>query len=251
MQIKSSLLLLSMLLFPLSACTDGAPPHVETPRRHFTDAAQQEAADKEFAVYDPAEGVNKHIYDFNARLDKYFFIPVVDAYTYVTPEFFRIGINNFFLNVGEVTNFTNSVLQANPLKASKTLVRFALNTTVGLLGTVDVAAKMGVERQSEDFGRTLGRWGVGPGAYVVLPLLGPSNIRDSIGKVADYATLYFIIPAQAQDTTAYDVIAYGLQPIDLRYSNNFRYYESSSPFEYELVRYIVAQAREQQIQKLR
>jgi phospholipid-binding lipoprotein MlaA len=224
---------------------------VEPPRRHFTTAAGQEAADKEFAVYDPAEGVNKHLYDFNARLDKYFFIPVVDAYTYVTPEFFRRGVHNFFLNIGEVTNFTNAVFQVNPAKAGTTLGRFVINTTVGLLGTFDPATQIGLERQPEDFGRTLGRWGAAPGAYVVLPVLGPSNVRDTIGRVVDYATLYFIIPDSVKDTTPYDVIAYGVQPVDMRYSNSFHYYDSGSPFEYELVRYIVTQTRELGIAKLR
>jgi phospholipid-binding lipoprotein MlaA len=128
-------------------------------------------------------------------------------------------------------------------------VRFTLNTTIGLAGFFDVATNFGLERQHEDFGETLAQWGAGPGAYVVLPVLGPSNVRDTVGQVVDYATLTFIIPARIQDTTAYDIVAYGIQPVNLRYINDFRYYSSGSPFEYELVRYIVTQTRAAQIAK--
>ncbi len=251
MQKNVFLVLNSFLFLALAGCEPQPQEGLETPRRHFTDAAERDYANKEFMVYDPAEGLNKHIYKFNAELDTYFLLPVVNAYTYITPEFARTGVSNFFLNVGEVNNFANAVLQVNPEKATTTLVRFILNTTIGGLGTFDVATRMGLERQPEDFGKTLGYWGAGGGAYVVLPVLGPSNIRDTVGKVVDYATLTFLVPSHIQDTTAYDVIAYGLQPINLRYSNNFRYYSSGSPFEYEIVRYIVTQSRTAEIEKLK
>jgi len=234
----------------LAGCADDSEPY-PPPTRHFKDEAAKEAALRQFTIYDPAEAANKHIYKFNAKLDKYVLIPVVDAYKYVTPEFLRHGVSNFFLNVGEVTNFTNALLQAKPLKATEILGRFAINTTIGLLGTFDVAAEWGIERHPEDFGKTLGYWGAGSGAYIVLPFFGPSNVRDTVGKVADYATLYFIVPTSVQDTAAYDVLAYGLEPIDMRYSNDFRYFSTGSPFEYELVRYVVTQARTQEIANLR
>ncbi len=240
---------LAALLLGISACDSSPQEKTEPPRRHFTDAASKEYADKQFAVYDPAEGLNKQIYKFNAKLDEYVLIPVVDAYTFVAPEAVRRGVSNFFLNVGEVTNFTNAVLQVSPRKASTTLGRFVINTTVGLLGTFDVATGWGLKRQPEDFGKTLGHWGAGNGAYVVLPLLGPSNMRDTVGQVVDYATLYFLVPSRVADTAAYDVVAYGLQPVNLRYSNSFRYYSSGSPFEYEIVRYVVTQTRMMEIEK--
>jgi phospholipid-binding lipoprotein MlaA len=217
--------------------------------RSFPDQASRDSADKEFMVYDPAEGMNKEIYKFNAEFDDYIFLPVVNAYTFITPKFARTGVSNFFLNIGEVNNFANSVLQANPKKAYITLWRFAINSTVGLLGTFDVATHMGLNRQQEDFGKTLGHWGSGAGAYIMLPLLGPSNVRDTVGKIVDYGTFAYIIPEHVQNSRPYEVVAYGLRAVDLRYSNDFRYYSSGSPFEYELVRYVYTQLRTTQIEK--
>jgi phospholipid-binding lipoprotein MlaA len=249
---KKSLITTSILMafaLSLSGCGTAQPEPPLPTIRAFTDAAAKDSADKEFAIYDPAEGLNKNIYKFNAEFDDYIFLPVVNAYTFVTPKFVRTGVTNFFLNVGEINNFTNSVLQASPKKASLTLARFAVNTTVGLLGTFDVATHMGLDRQQEDFGKTLGHWGADSGAYVMLPVLGPSNVRDTVGKAVDFATLAFITPTDVRNSPTYDVIAYGLRPIDLRYTNDFRYYASGSPFEYELVRYVYTQLRTTQIEK--
>lgn len=238
-----------LCLLALCACGSSTPETWTPPRRQFATDAQREQAAHEFAVYDPAQGVNRHIYKFNAEADRYVLIPIVDAYTYVTPVFLRRRVSDFFLNVAEVTNFTNAILQLAPKKAGMTLGRFALNTTIGLLGTFDVATGWGLQRQPEDFGKTLGHWGASPGAYIVLPLLGPSNARDTVGQIVDYATLTFLIPPDIRDTAAYDALAYGLQPINLRYSNDFRYFSSGSPFEYELVRYITTQVRTLEIEK--
>ena len=245
--VRTSILLAGIL--SLSACgsVPQEPPIAVT--RNYSTPEAKESADKEFAVYDPAESANKQIYKFNAEFDDYVFLPVVNAYTFVTPKFVRTGVSNFFLNVGEVNNFANSMLQANPKKASITLFRFVINSTVGLLGTFDVATRIGLYRQQEDFGKTLGHWGSGTGAYVMLPLLGPSNVRDTVGKIVDYGTFAFIIPEHVQNSRPYEVVAYGLRAVDLRYSNNFRYYASGSPFEYELVRYITTQLRTTEIEK--
>jgi phospholipid-binding lipoprotein MlaA len=239
-----------LALAALTACAATTPETDGTPvERHFTDAAHEQYAEEQFAVYDPFEGTNKYIYKFNAEADEYVLIPIVDAYTYVTPEFLRHRVSDFFHNVGEVTNFTNAVLQVSPEKAATTLGRFAVNTTVGLLGTFDVATDMGLNRQPEDFGQTLGYWGADAGPYIVLPLLGPSNLRDTVGQVADWATLSFVVPNHVEYTTAYEIAAYGVQPLDMRYENKFRYFESGTPFEYELVRYITTHSRELEIEK--
>ena len=242
------------LILSLAGCTSSTSSTQENsppPRRELTSETEKNYAETQFAVYDPAETMNRHIYKFNAELDTYVLLPIVDAYKYVTPAFVRRGVTNFFLNVGEATNFTNAVFQIKPDKAAKTLGRFVVNTTVGLAGTFDVATDMGIERQPEDFGETLGYWGAGSGAYIVLPILGPSNVRDTLGTFVDYATLYVVIPNSVKDTTAYDVVAYGIEPINQRYNNNFRYFSTGSPFEYELVRYIVTQSRTQEIKKQR
>ena len=234
----------------ITACQSRIPYGDDiAPGRRYSEIAARQSGQQQFVVYDPAEGVNKHIYKFNAKVDDYVLLPVVKGYTAVTPEFFRKGVTNFFMNVGEIPNFTNSVLQASPKKAGVTAGRFVINTTIGLLGTIDVATKMGIDRQSEDFGQTLGVWGSGPGPYVVLPIVGPSNLRDVTGKVFDLATLSLLVPNDIEDDLSYQVVAYGLNPVNARYNNSFRYYRSGSPFEYELVRYITTQSRKLQIEK--
>ena len=235
----------------LTGCATGSvePQAVEPPRRQLSDLVPAGGVADPIAVYDPLEPANRGLYTFNAQFDRAVFIPVVETYETVTPEFLRDRVSSFFLNLGEVNNFTNSVLQVDPEKVGTTVLRFALNSTVGLLGLFDVASGLGIPRQDEDFGQTLGHWGVGTGPYVVLPLLGPSNLRDGVGRVADALTLSFAVPSSVADTTAYDVTQYGLQPIDTRYRTPFRYYGTGSPFEYELVRYVYMEARRLQVQK--
>lgn len=237
-------------LFLLGACSPSEPyQNATTTTRHFMDAGQQQSAEQQFAVSDPLEGMNRNLYVFNAQLDRYVLLPIVDGYTYVVPGVVRSRISHFFENIGEFRNFTNATLQANPEKMGTTLGRFMVNTTVGLLGTFDVASDMGLHRQNEDFGQTLGVWGVGPGAYIVLPFFGPSNVRDTVGTAVDLVAFSLVVPNDIEDETAYKVAFYGVQPVNMRYVNKFRYFESGSPFEYEFVRYGSERIRELQIQK--
>lgn len=244
------LLTLLLVLTSLTACQSRTPYGQDiAPERQINTIQARTAGQQQFVVYDPAEATNKRLYKFNAKLDDYVLIPIVNGYKAITPEFLRKAIGNFFANVGEVPSFTNAVLQGKAKKAGITTSRFVINTTVGLLGTMDVATKWGIDRQPEDFGQTLGVWGAGAGPYVVLPVLGPSNVRDTTGKVVDIVTLAFLIPSDVQDETAFKIATFGVAPINSRYQNNFRYYRSGSPFEYELVRYITTQSRELQIKK--
>ena len=112
-----------------------------------------------------------------------------------------------------------------------------INSTIGLFGLFDVATELGVPRQTADFGQTLAVWGADTGPYLVLPALGPSNLRDAVGTAVDWATLSFAIPSSILDNTAYDYAPIWLQPTDARYQVPFRYHSTGSPFEYELVRY--------------
>ncbi|MCX7901900.1 MAG: VacJ family lipoprotein [Burkholderiaceae bacterium] len=134
---------------------------------------------------DPLEVYNRHIFEFNERLDRYVVKPIAEGYVAVVPEPVRDCIRNVFRNLGDVGNAVNNLLQGKFFEASADLCRVAINSTVGLLGCFDIASRMGLARSNEDFGQTLGRWGIGPGPYFVLPLLGPSTIRDTFGRVAD------------------------------------------------------------------
>jgi phospholipid-binding lipoprotein MlaA len=222
----------------------------QTAQRRLSDLSARPAnAHDPLYVADPLEGTNRHIYKFNAQFDRYVFIPVVETYVDVTPKFVRDRVSAFFLNIGEVNTFINSVLQASPRKAATTLTRFAINSTIGLLGLFDVASQLHISRKNEDFGQTLGVWGIGAGPYLVLPVLGPSNVRDAVGTALDWATFSFIIPASVEGEPAYMAVQYGLQPVDTRYRIPFRYHSTGSPFEYELIRFATMKARDVEVGK--
>ena len=137
------------------------------------------------AYTDPWEGFNRRMYYFNAKADEYVILPVVTGYQKITPDVVERSINNFFSNLDEISTFINSLLQFKLSVAGETLARFTLNSTVGLAGLFDVATQIGFAEQNEDFGQTLGYWGVDAGPYLVLPLLGPSSLRDATGLVFD------------------------------------------------------------------
>lgn len=137
---------------------------------------------------DPWEGVNRAIFRFNDTVDTYTLKPIAQGYQYIAPQFVEDGVHNFFNNIGDVGNLANNILQAKPAAAGVDTARLIVNTTFGLLGIIDVGTRMGLQRSDEDFGQTLGYWGVSSGPYVVLPLLGPSTVRDAIAKYPDTYT---------------------------------------------------------------
>jgi phospholipid-binding lipoprotein MlaA len=150
-------------------------------------AAAQDAAEKD-AANDPFEGFNRAMYTFNDTLDRYFLKPVAQGYRAVTPKPVRTGVSNFFSNLFEPIVMLNSLLQGKVANAGSDLGRFVTNSTVGLFGLFDVASHWGMARHEEDFGQTLGKWGFSEGPYLVLPILGPSTIRDGVGTTVDFYT---------------------------------------------------------------
>lgn len=137
---------------------------------------------------DPLERINRPIYTFNIKADQYVLRPVTVGYVKVVPSPLRTGLRNFRNNFFYPTVIVNDLLQAKFAQGSRDLARFAMNTTFGLAGILDPAAMVGLERNNEDFGQTLGRWGVGEGWYLMLPLLGPSTTRDAVGTAGDIYT---------------------------------------------------------------
>lgn len=134
---------------------------------------------------DPLEGFNRGVYKFNDTADKAVLKPIAGAYKAVLPSPIRTGVNNFFTNLATVTSIINNVLQLELGKAMDNTGRLLINSTIGIGGLIDVASMDGVPKHNADFGQTLGRWGVGSGAYLVLPFLGPSTIRDTAGLTVD------------------------------------------------------------------
>lgn len=136
---------------------------------------------------DPLEPLNRTIFEINEALDRTVIKPAAQAYVAVVPRPARTGVSNFFGNLSDVWNAVNNLLQGKVGQAFSDVGRITLNTTVGLLGVVDVASRVGLERSDEDLGQTFGWWGIGTGPYLVLPLFGPSSFRDGTGTLTQLA----------------------------------------------------------------
>jgi phospholipid-binding lipoprotein MlaA len=134
---------------------------------------------------DPFEATNRRVDKFNERVDAIVLRPVAVGYKNNVPEVLQKGVNNFFGNLKDIWSTLNNGLQAKPMQTAETGLRVAVNSVFGIYGLFDVATMVGIERHSADFGQTLGYWGVAPGPYVVLPLLGPSTVRDTAGWAVD------------------------------------------------------------------
>ena len=140
---------------------------------------------------DPWEGFNRGTFAFNDALDQAVLKPVAQGYVKVVPGFARAGVSNFFGNLEDIGTALNNLLQGKPVEGVSDAGRFLVNSTLGVLGLWDVATPMGLEKHYEDFGQTLGWWGVLPGPYLVLPFFGPSSLRDGPARFVDPARYYY------------------------------------------------------------
>lgn len=138
---------------------------------------------------DPWERLNRATWAFNSSFDHHVALPVVHTYVRITPQFVRTGVSNFFANLNTSTTIANDVLQGQVVPFFSDTARLVLNSTLGLGGLLDPASSAGLPKNPRDFGQTLGKWGIGPGPFVMLPFVGPSDVRDTIGRVADGYTV--------------------------------------------------------------
>lgn len=198
-------------------------------------------------VDDPFEPFNRRLYHFNYRLDQWVMLPVVRGYRQVVPAPVRSGVSNAFLNLGEIGNLANSLLQGKGRRAMQATARLLFNSILGVGGLWDPATRMGLTRQPEDFGQTLGVYGVPAGPYLILPALGPSNLRDATGLAVDYGLADPLDALHYRDAREAFPVLPALRAVDLRHRTPFRYGQLNSPFEYEQVRYIYSRARLLQI----
>lgn len=155
-------------------------------KTHF--APQNVLEDEELDYSDPIEPINRAIFKFNQVVDGVALKPISKIYRGVVPEWGRDRVSNFLYNVSEPVTVVNSVFQGDAENAFTSVWRLIINTTFGLLGTFDAASEVGLKPRKEDFGQTLAVWGVGEGPYIVLPILGPSDLRDTVGLGVDYAS---------------------------------------------------------------
>lgn len=170
-----------------------------------TTAQEQEQAD-------PWQGFNRAMFNFNETLDEYVLLPVTKGYKAIAPEPVEKGVHNFFNNLDDVGVLINSLLQFKFEKAAHTTARLVANSIFGVAGLIDVATPMGFDKKDEDFGQTLGYWGVETGPYLVLPFFGPSNVRDGIGMIPDH----YIDPLNDLDDDEAQLTLRVLRVIDTR-----------------------------------
>lgn len=161
---------------------------------------------------DPWEGFNRASYKFNDALDRAVAKPVAKGYKKVMPRVVRTGVSNFFSNLDTLPTIVNDVLQGKIKQAGRDSGRFLMNTTIGIAGLFDPASAAGMERNDEDFGQTLGKWGVKSGPYLMMPILGPSTVRDTVARVPDQFT--YPMNYLEDDSTRY--IIRGVEFLDLR-----------------------------------
>lgn len=201
-------------------------------------------------IYDPLEPLNRAIFTVNGVIDNVVFRPVTQVYRAILPQMARDSIQSFLRNLRSPVDFANNLLQADMEGAGHVLARFLMNSTVGVVGLIDVAETKGYEYRREDFGQTLAVWGAGEGPYVVLPIIGPSNVRDTVGLVVDTVTDPITINNYKTDRdwaqytrtglTIVDTKARLMDPMDEIRQNSLDYYAA--------IRSIYTQFRNAQIQ---
>jgi phospholipid-binding lipoprotein MlaA len=192
-------------------------------------------------TYDPWERLNRFTYRFNARFDEAVFLRAANVYRRV-PAPFRAGVHNFFGNLSEIDSVINYTLQWRLKPGVRSLGRFVINSTIGIGGLFDVAKKVKLPAAPTGLSMTLATWGMHPGPYLVIPLLGPSTLRDGLGFLGDFGALYAIDIAKLYrgDVSWGLDVAHG---VDERANIDFRYYSTGSPFEYENIRFLYVRKR--------
>lgn len=218
----------------LAAAKTEAKPAAATADTNATPVTMADAPP--IYTYDPWERINRFSYRFNARFDENFFLPVADGYRRL-PGFLRAGVHNFFSNLAEVPTVVNDALQLQVKSGATSIGRFVINSTIGIGGLFDLATRFHLAKAPATFGSTLSRWGLHPGPFLVLPILGPSTLREGFGLLGDYGISYGINVAdlyRGDQSYAMTVV----NGIDTRANVPFRYYATGSPFEYETIRFL-------------
>jgi phospholipid-binding lipoprotein MlaA len=188
-------------------------------------------------TYDPWARLNRFTYRFNARFDEALFLPVANGYRRFVPAGLRGGVHSFFANLTEIDSVINYTLQGRLHRTVRSFGRFVINTTLGIGGLFDIAGRLNLPYEPTGFGTTLAKWGMHPGPYLVIPLLGPSTFREGVGYAVDYGTDYAINFGdlyRGDQSWSLGVV----NAVDQRANVDFRYYSTGSPFEYETIRFL-------------
>ncbi|WP_335993861.1 MlaA family lipoprotein [Fusobacterium polymorphum] len=246
MKIKN-LLLLSVLSLTLISCSN--INDIKTSDTDYTEANNVVYANPGESNFiadepDPWEPFNRRMYYFNYQIERLVITPIVNTYKFITPDFVEDRVSNFSKNAKVLNTMANSAFQFKGRKSMRALGRFTINTILGLGGLFDVASKMGMPKPYEDFGLTLAYYGVGRGPYLILPILGPTYLRDVFGigvdsVVAGKSGIYKRMDLFDSSNVGLTV----LRGIDMRKNIDFHYHQTNSPFEYEYVRFLYSKYR--------
>ena len=246
MKIKN-LLLLSVLSLTLVSCS--STNEVNKSNTDYSEASNVVYANPGESNFmadepDPWEPFNRRMYYFNYQIERLLITPIVNTYKFITPDFVEDRVSNFFKNAKVLNTMANSAFQFKGRKSMRALGRFTINTILGLGGLFDVASKMGMPKPYEDFGLTLAYYGVGRGPYLILPILGPTYLRDVFGMGVDSAMagkidIYHKMSLFNSTNAGFSI----LRGIDMRKNIDFHYHQTNSPFEYEYVRYLYSKYR--------
>jgi phospholipid-binding lipoprotein MlaA len=196
------------------------------------DEAEEPYYDPRYAEIDPYESFNRSMFVLNDNLDEYLATPLAKFYRFVTPGFVDKGVTNFFGNLNDVETFVNSLLQAKFHNAVVSLNRVIYNTVFGIGGLFDVATSFGLEASDEDFGQTLGYWGYEESTYLVLPVLGPSTVRDFSGQIVDYVAdpVDYLVEFSTEESIALKAVDLIDTRADLLAANNLLFKEDRYAF---------------------
>ena len=175
--------------------------------------------DKTPEAEDPWENLNRGTFAFNQKFDKYLLSPVAKGYRFIFPSEIRTGVRNFLSNLTEPWTSINSIFQGDFTNTGNAIARFLINSTAGILGIFDVATEIGFEKQKEDFGQTLAVHGVGPGPYLMLPFLGPSTLRDALGKITSLYADPVTLALERNDKDQWIWIGMAVKGVDFREQN--------------------------------
>ncbi|MGL4393132.1 MAG: MlaA family lipoprotein [Fusobacteriaceae bacterium] len=205
---------------------------------------EYQAADY-FYVYDPFEGFNRRMYFFNYYSETYVIMPIVNAYKFILPNFMEDGVSNFYDNSRMIPVMGNSILQTKGRKFMRAVARFSINTVIGIFGLFDVASRLGMPKDYEDFGLTLQHYGVPKGPFLILPIFGPSFLRDAPGLAVDAIVIATTNPLYLGGfINKYERLWFAaLYGVDLRKRIAFSYYGMGTPFEYEYIRFFYQRLR--------
>lgn len=236
-QRSAAKLLLIFFCFGLASCASMPPDSDPYAQAEFQ------------RLNDPLEPTNRVIHGMNQRVDKILIEPIAVTYGFIVPKPLRKIVTNVLRNAAEPLTFVNDVLQGEPERAGNTLTRFLTNSTLGAGGSIDVATDMGLERHVEDFGQTLAVWGVGEGPYLVLPFLGPSTMRDGIGRIGEVYADPAALAIDRANVKGLSIARMCLTAIDARHRNldTLRELEESSIDLYATMRSAYRQNRRAEV----